>query len=187
MLPASNPDNRGFEECPRLADDPGWEPETALGGRSGDDGPWLPTRILRSSLPVRFLSSISLLPHPGPPLRRFMRCSPHGAWRSLVSAPALGAGGRRFESARPDPTLPRRAVAALATPHRVHARYHRRLGEHSASGGFVHSLRFACFVRGVSLVLSSAKKCRRNEGEKPRTRRPRASTHVPTPKAGMLW
>ena len=25
-----------------------------------------------------------------------------GAWRSLVSAPALGAGGRRFESARPD-------------------------------------------------------------------------------------
>src|SRR5215471_5974510 len=26
----------------------------------------------------------------------------NGAWRSLVSAPALGAGGRRFESGRPD-------------------------------------------------------------------------------------
>ena len=25
-----------------------------------------------------------------------------GEWRSLVSAPALGAGGRRFESALPD-------------------------------------------------------------------------------------
>ena len=25
-----------------------------------------------------------------------------GAWRSLASAPALGAGGRRFESSRPD-------------------------------------------------------------------------------------
>jgi hypothetical protein len=28
-----------------------------------------------------------------------------GEWRSLVSAPALGAGGRRFESALPDCTL----------------------------------------------------------------------------------
>src|SRR5262249_5790864 len=26
----------------------------------------------------------------------------HGMWRSLVSAPALGAGGRRFESGHPD-------------------------------------------------------------------------------------
>ena len=26
----------------------------------------------------------------------------HGLWRSLVSAPALGAGGRRFESGQPD-------------------------------------------------------------------------------------
>ena len=25
-----------------------------------------------------------------------------GVWRSLVSAPALGAGGRRFESSHPD-------------------------------------------------------------------------------------
>jgi hypothetical protein len=25
-----------------------------------------------------------------------------GTWRSLVSAPALGAGGRRFKSGRPD-------------------------------------------------------------------------------------
>jgi hypothetical protein len=28
-----------------------------------------------------------------------------GEWRSLVSAPALGAGGRRFESALPDCSL----------------------------------------------------------------------------------
>jgi hypothetical protein len=28
--------------------------------------------------------------------------SVHGMWRSLVSAPALGAGGRRFESGHPD-------------------------------------------------------------------------------------
>ena len=26
----------------------------------------------------------------------------NGAWRSLASAPALGAGGRQFESDRPD-------------------------------------------------------------------------------------
>ena len=26
----------------------------------------------------------------------------NGTWRSLASAPALGAGGRRFESARPE-------------------------------------------------------------------------------------
>ena len=26
----------------------------------------------------------------------------NGAWRSLASAPALGAGGRRFKSSRPD-------------------------------------------------------------------------------------
>src|SRR3954470_13012107 len=30
----------------------------------------------------------------------------HGAWRSLVSARALGARGRRFESARPDHSAP---------------------------------------------------------------------------------
>ena len=31
-----------------------------------------------------------------------------GTWRSLVSAPALGAGGRRFESGRPDSGSPQR-------------------------------------------------------------------------------
>ena len=31
-----------------------------------------------------------------------VRGGTHGTWRSLVSAPALGAGGRRFKSGRPD-------------------------------------------------------------------------------------
>src|SRR5215213_4680063 len=47
-----------------------------------------------------------------------------GTWRSLVSAPALGAGGRRFKSGRPDRQhgLPaaeggRRGSASLAGDH----------------------------------------------------------------------
>ncbi len=35
-----------------------------------------------------------------------------GEWRSLVSAPALGAGGRRFESALPD-CIPQEASLQL--------------------------------------------------------------------------
>jgi hypothetical protein len=41
----------------------------------------------------------------------------HGMWRSLVSAPALGAGGRRFESGHPDKPgkLSYRSRAVFAT------------------------------------------------------------------------
>ena len=35
-------------------------------------------------------------------LPRHDRILPDGAWRSLASAPALGAGGRGFKSRRPD-------------------------------------------------------------------------------------
>ena len=38
----------------------------------------------------------------GPANGRVGYGSVHGMWRSLVSAPALGAGGRRFESGHPD-------------------------------------------------------------------------------------
>ena len=36
----------------------------------------------------------------------------NGLWRSLVSAPALGAGGRRFKSGQPDPTEAKAAFPA---------------------------------------------------------------------------
>gem|GEM_PF-6904136 len=34
-----------------------------------------------------------------------------GAWRSLVSAPDWGSGGRWFESSRPDHTFPQQSAA----------------------------------------------------------------------------
>src|SRR3712207_2246455 len=42
------PRERGHLEAPSRSGDSGWEPETALGGRSGDDGPWLPTWVPQS-------------------------------------------------------------------------------------------------------------------------------------------
>ena len=40
-----------------------------------------------------------------------------GVWRSLVSAPALGAGGRRFESYHPDQVWPHRLVVRTSAFH----------------------------------------------------------------------
>ena len=35
-------------------------------------------------------------------LRKILKENSHGVWRSPVSAPVLGTGGRRFESCHPD-------------------------------------------------------------------------------------
>lgn len=69
----------------------------------------------------------------GPRDRRFDPCMPdHEKWRSLVSAPASGAGGRRFESGLLDcgGTVSSRAVPTssfAAPPHSRH-RFYRGTG-----------------------------------------------------------